>query len=102
MENSPLFHPTVLVFIVASVVTFTVWLIRTESQISRNKEKIAALEHETAQIWKSIEEHKDREGLHFNQAVARQVEEKQNARFDRIESDIREIKQILREMKQSL
>ena len=105
-EPTPIYlQPAFVIFAVSTLITgvsaivgFTVWLIRQEGKLAHQAEKTAALEAETALIWKAIEEHKDREGMHFNQAVARQVEEKNDARFSRVEGDIREIKEILRDL----
>lgn len=93
---------------IGSIISFTVWLIRMEARIANVLERTAKSEKETAEIWQAVQEHKDKPDLHFNMAVARQVEANHNARFGRLESDITglgnrldaamvEIKQMLRD-----
>jgi hypothetical protein len=106
VNETPIYsHPAIVIFAVTTaisgitaIVTFAIWLIRQEAKIANVTERTAHVENETAQVWKAVQSHKEREDLHFNQAVARQVEEKQDARFARLEGDIKEIKQLLREI----
>lgn len=106
MENSPFYlHPAFLGLLVTNliagigaVVTFTVWLIRQEAKILSLNEKGLKLEKEVAELWEDLIKHRERADFHFNEAITKQVDKANEARFTRLESDVSEIKQMVREL----
>ncbi|MBK8810694.1 MAG: hypothetical protein IPN69_08175 [Acidobacteria bacterium] len=97
-ETPYLLQPAILIFGISAILGFVTWLIRQEGKITQALERIAKLELAAEEIRHEIIDHKDRENLHFNERVARQVEEKNDARFGRLEADIKEIKQMVRDL----
>jgi hypothetical protein len=52
------------------------------------KPKLDRLEAETKELWSELQSHKEKESIHFNEKVNKQVEEKYNQRFQTIESTL--------------
>lgn len=106
MNETPFyFHPafiglflTIFITGTSAIITFTVWLIRQEAKILALTEKNLKLEKEVAQLWDELITHRERTDLHFNEAITKQVDKANDARFLRIESDITEIKQMVKEL----
>lgn len=106
METTPIYQQpafigfalSTLVGGVSAIIGFTVWLIRQEGKLAHQAEKTAQIEADTAAIWKSVDEHKENGAIHFNQTAARLADEIKDARFSRIEADVKEIKEMVREM----
>lgn len=51
------------------------------------------------ELWNDLHEHKEKPDIHFNKGVAEQVERRQSERMDRMQTDISEIKTMVKELK---
>lgn len=97
MESSPFLHPGFIVPAVAGLIGFISWLIRLEAKSTANAVANAKLEAENSQIWGELERHKENQDIHFNQKVSAEVEKANARRFETIESELKDIKGMLKE-----
>lgn len=74
------------------------WLIRLESKVNGTDKTVTRLDQSLEDTWKDLEQHRTNEGVHFNQRLATEVERRQTDRFERIETDLKEIKGLVKEI----
>lgn len=106
VEQTPIYlQPAFVAFVLGTVIsgvgasiTFTVWLIRQEAKIATQGEKVIQLQVELTEAQREIRAHKEKDQLHFNPAVASQVEQKQDSRMSRIEADVKETKDLVNKL----
>lgn len=90
MENLPL-EKLVLPFIVPGILLIA-WFVRLEMRVFYLGKDNAELKEENKSLQKQITDHKEKPDIHFNREVTRQVDEKNSMRFQKIETELQEIK----------
>lgn len=98
MENSPWLSPGLLVAVALAAIGFIAWLIRLESKVNGTDKAVTKLDQSVEDTWKDLEHHRTNEGVHFNQRLANEVEQRQKDRMDRMAMDIAEIKGMVKEI----
>lgn len=81
-----------------ALIGFVAWLIRLESKVNGTDKTVMRLDQSVEDTWKDLEQHRTNEGVHFNQRLATEVERRQTDRFERIETDLKEIKGLVKEI----
>jgi hypothetical protein len=95
MDATTLFHPAFIVPTALGLIGFIAWLIRLEGKVSAAQK----LETEITQLWGEIERHKENQAIHFNKDLSSAVERGNARRFETIESELKEIKGMIKELK---
>ncbi len=90
---------TSLVAIIVAGVGLVVWLIRLEGRVNNIETAQIKTEQSCEDNWTSLDQHKGNENVHFNQRLAQEVERRQSDRMDRMQTDISEIKTMVKELK---
>ena len=98
METSPFLHPGFIVPTALGLIGFIAWLIRLESKVNATEKEATRVAQCIEDAWKEFDEHRTNENVHFNQRLAAEVEKRQAERMDRMQTDIREIKDLVKEM----
>ncbi|QQS33507.1 MAG: hypothetical protein IPM50_02680 [Acidobacteriota bacterium] len=89
-------HPGFLLTVAGIVVTLVAWFIRLESKVNDHGKEISRVEQSCEDTWKEFDYHRSRPEIHFDQRLASEVERRQGERMGRIESDVKEIKEIVK------
>ena len=100
MESSPFLHPGFIVPTILSLIGFVAWLIRLESKVNGVEKTNVKLEQSMEDTWKDLEQHRSNENVHFNRRVADEVEKRHTDRMDRMQADIKEIKELVKDIAQ--
>ncbi len=95
---SPWLSPGFLVPTAIAVVGFIAWLIRLESKVNGMDKSMTRIDLSLEEGWKDFDGHRRNEGIHFSQRLANEVEMRQKDRMDRMQTDIQEIKTLVREI----
>lgn len=98
MEQSPFLHPGFIVPVALGAISLVAWFIRLESKVNAMEKTSVKVEQSLEDTWKDLEQHRTNEGVHFNQRLATEVERRQTDRMDRMQSDIHEIKTLVKEI----
>lgn len=80
------------------IIGFIVWLIRLESKVNMTEKETVRLDESGSETWKEFDAHRSTSAIHFDQRLASEVAARQSERMGRIESDVREIKDIVKEL----
>ena len=96
MENSPWLSPGFLVAVAIALIGFIAWLIRLESKVNGMDKSMTRIDLSLEAGWEEFDHHRQNDGIHFSQRLAAEVELRQKDRMDRMQSDITEIKTILK------
>lgn len=78
------------------VISLVAWFIRLEQKVNSMEKAGAKCEQLVEDTWKDLEQHRTNEGVHFNQRLANEVEHRQSDRMSRMESDLHEIKTMVK------
>jgi hypothetical protein len=70
------------------LLTSVIALISLIGYLTQLKPRIDDLESDNDELWKEFNSHKEKESIHFNEKVSKQVEEKNNQRFQMIENTL--------------
>ena len=90
--------PSVLVTVVLATIGYIVWQVRLESKLSGISDSLRRIENEQKESWDEFEKHRMHTEIHFDKSHSRTVQDNNEKQFARMERDISEIKQMLREM----
>lgn len=74
------------------------WLIRLEARVNANGKEIERVDTDQKDTWEKFDLHRSNATVHFNAEVAREVDRRQGERMGRIENDVKEIKEMVKEM----
>jgi len=94
--TSPFLQPGFLLPVIIAVIGFIAWLIRLESKVNGTEKGQMRLEQAVEDTWKDIEQHRTNGEIHFSQRLATEVAQRQTDRFVRIETDLKEIKDLVK------
>ena len=98
MQDSPWLDPRFLFAVAVAVIGGIAWLIRLEGKVNSVEKAQTRQDQSLEDTWKDFEGHRSNEGIHFNQRLASEVDRRQSERFGRIESDLKEIKDLVKGM----
>lgn len=98
MEN-PFLHPGFIVPTALGLIAWIAWQIRLEAKVNAIEKALTRQDQSIEDTWKDLESHRGNEGIHFNQRLATEVERRQTDRMDRMQTDISEIKTLVKELK---
>lgn len=96
MDTAPVLHPALIVPLAFGLIGFIAWLIRLESKVNGLDKSQNRMDQSLEDTWKDLEQHRGNENIHFNQRLATEVERRQSDRMDRMQSDIHEIKELVK------
>lgn len=96
METSPFLTPSFLVPTGVALTTLIVWLIRLEAKVNGNDKEMARVNKSLEETWHELDAHTGNAEIHFNQRLATEVQRRTDDRVGRIESDVKEIKEIVK------
>lgn len=96
METSPFLTPGFLVPVSLAVIGFITWLIRLESKVSINEKEASRANVHHEETRRDLDAHTANAEIHFNQRLATEVQRRTDDRVGRIESDVKEIKEIVK------
>lgn len=97
--TTPWLTPSFVLPIVLAVIGGISWLLRLESKVNATVKDIAKIDLSIEESWKDLEAHRTNDRVHFNQRLALEVENRQGDRFTRIERDLQEIKDMVKELR---
>lgn len=96
METSPFLTPGFLVPVSFALIGFIAWLIRLESKVNRTDEEATRLHNCLESTADDLDGHVKNAEIHFNQRLATEVQRRTDDRVGRIETDVKEIKEIVK------
>ena len=96
MENSPWLSPGFLLPVAIALIGFIAWLIRLESKVNSMDKSMTRIDLSLEEGWKDFDSHRTNDNIHFNQRLATEVDRRQSERIGRIETDVKEIKDIVK------
>ena len=106
METSPFMDPRFLIGVAALLLTgfialigLIVWLVRLESKVGANEKATGKQEVSLERLWDEFEQHKANAEIHFNKRLADEVERRHTENMTRMQTDISEIKTMVKEIK---
>lgn len=88
--------PKFLLTAAVAFIGFVAWLIRLEAKVNGMDKGLSKVEQSCEDTWDAFEQHRGTDGIHFNQRLANEVEARQKDRMDRMQSDIMEIKELVK------
>lgn len=98
MQDSPWLDPRFLFAVAIAVIGGIAWLIRLEGKVNQLDKTQMRQDQSLEDTWKDFEAHRSNGGIHFDQRLAAEVDRRQGERFGRIESDLHEIKELVKGM----
>jgi hypothetical protein len=90
--------PTMLASLGLALIGYIVWQVRLESKLSAISDSLKRIETEQNDSWKEFENHRLNGEIHFDKSHSKTIQATNEKEFARLESDIKEIKQMVREL----
>ena len=95
-QTSPWLSPAFLITAAVALIGFVAWLIRLEQKVNGHDKEFVKVNQSSDENWRELDHHRTNETIHFNQRLATEVEKRQSDRMERMESDLKEIKVLVK------
>lgn len=98
MDLTQYVTPTILLAAVSAIVGLIVKAVRLQSKVDKQDEEIGELNKISAEQKGKLDAHTTNADIHFNRRLAEEVEKRQGDRMQRMEQDLHEIKDLVKEI----
>lgn len=81
-----------------ALIGYIVWQVRLEAKLSAISDSLKRIEVDQTESWDEFEKHRLNGEIHFDKSHSKTIQGNNEKEFARLESDIKEIKQMVREL----